>query len=69
MMNVKRLLTTLCALTLVPTVLAQTPSPAMIEQFKSLPKAQQQALAKQYGIDLSSLTGASAPSTSALSTR
>ena len=66
MMNVKRLLTTLCALTLVPTVLAQTPSPAMIEQFKSLPKAQQQALAKQYGIDLSSLTGASAPSTSEL---
>lgn len=29
---------------------AVTPSPAMIEQFKKLPKAEQQRLAKQYGI-------------------
>lgn len=36
---------------------AQTPTPAMIEQFKSLPRAQQEALAQQYGIDLSSITG------------
>ena len=36
---------------------AQTPTPAMIEQFKSLPKAQQEALAQQYGIDLSTITG------------
>ena len=30
-------------------------SPAMIAQFQSLPPAQQQALARQYGVDLSSL--------------
>ena len=34
---------------------AQTPTAAQIEQFKSLPAAQQQALAKQYGVDLDSL--------------
>jgi polysaccharide biosynthesis/export protein len=34
---------------------AATPSPAMIEQFKKLPKAQQEQLAKQYGISLSDL--------------
>lgn len=36
---------------------AFTPSAAQIEQFKKLPKAQQEALAKQYGVDLSSITG------------
>jgi len=35
--------------------LSATPSPAQIEQFKKLPKAQQEALAKQFGIDLRSL--------------
>ena len=30
-------------------------SPAMMAQFQSLPPAQQQALARQYGVDLSSL--------------
>ncbi len=39
---------------------AFTPSPAQIAQFKKLPKAQQQALAKQYGVDISALTGSSA---------
>lgn len=34
---------------------AATPTSAQIEQFKKLPKAQQQALAKQYGVDLDSL--------------
>ena len=34
---------------------AQTVTPAMMEQFKQLPKAQQEQLAKQYGIDLSEL--------------
>lgn len=38
---------------------AFTPNAAQIEQFKKLPKAQQEALAKQYGVDLSSITGAS----------
>jgi polysaccharide export outer membrane protein len=34
---------------------AQTVTPAMMEQFKQLPKAQQEQLAKQYGIDLNEL--------------
>ncbi|MCE2572602.1 SLBB domain-containing protein [Motilimonas eburnea] len=34
---------------------AANPTPAQIAQFQSLPKAQQEALAKQYGFDLSSL--------------
>ncbi|MFY8273980.1 SLBB domain-containing protein [Pseudoalteromonas sp. SSDWG2] len=34
-----------------------TPSPAQIEQFKKLPRAQQEALARQYGVDLGSITG------------
>ena len=36
---------------------AQSITPAQIEQFKSLPKAQQEALARQYGVDLDALTG------------
>ncbi|MDN3490957.1 SLBB domain-containing protein [Pseudoalteromonas sp. APC 3694] len=39
--------------------LAFTPSASQIEQFKKLPKSQQQALAKQYGVDLSVITGSS----------
>lgn len=35
---------------------AQTPSAAQIEQFKQLPPSQQQAIAKQYGIDLNAIT-------------
>jgi polysaccharide biosynthesis/export protein len=35
---------------------AVTPSPAMIEQFKQLPKAEQEKLAGQYGIDLRQIT-------------
>ncbi|MCC4831117.1 SLBB domain-containing protein [Shewanella sp. 10N.7] len=38
-------------------VQAVTPSPQMIEQFKSLPASEQQRLAKQYGIDPSVLGG------------
>ncbi|WP_440054203.1 SLBB domain-containing protein [Pseudoalteromonas sp. T1lg65] len=34
-----------------------TPSKQQMEQFKKLPKAQQEALAKRYGIDLKSLEG------------
>lgn len=36
---------------------AVTPSPQMIEQFKQLPKAEQQRLAKQYGIDPNMISG------------
>jgi flagellar biosynthesis/type III secretory pathway chaperone len=35
--------------------LAFTPTQEQLEQLKKLPKAEQQALAKQYGIDISSL--------------
>ncbi|MFS1423646.1 SLBB domain-containing protein [Shewanella sp. 10N.286.48.B5] len=38
-------------------VQAVTPSPQMIEQFKTLPASEQQRLAKQYGIDPSALSG------------
>ena len=39
---------------------AVTPSPAMIEQFKKLPRAQQEQLARQYGVNLNQLNGAQA---------
>lgn len=41
---------------------AQSISPAQIEQFKQLPKAQQEALARQYGVDLDSVMGGSSGS-------
>jgi len=41
---------------------AQQPSAAQIEQFKQLPRAQQEALAKQYGVDLSQLQGGASSS-------
>ena len=43
---------------------AITPSPTQLEQFKKLPKAQQEALAKQYGISLDSLIPKQSPSSS-----
>jgi len=46
-------------------VVAATPSTAQIAQFKSLPKAQQQMLAKQYGISLDDLNSMDKTSTSA----
>jgi polysaccharide export outer membrane protein len=36
---------------------AQTISPQMLQQLKSMPRAQQEALAKQYGIDLGQVIG------------
>ena len=38
--------------------MAFTPTASQIEQFKKLPIAQQEALAKQYGVDISTITGA-----------
>ncbi|MEQ3511934.1 SLBB domain-containing protein [Pseudoalteromonas sp. BZB3] len=49
--------------------LAFTPTQAQIEQFKKLPKAQQEALAKQYGINLSSLTSVSQQSQAKMQTQ
>ena len=42
-------------------VSAATPTAAQLAQFQSLPKAQQEALAKQYGVDLSRLGGSTTP--------
>ena len=36
---------------------AQTVTPAMMEQIKNLPRAQQEALARQYGVDLDQILG------------
>ena len=41
--------------------MAFTPTASQLEQFK-LPKSQQEALARQYGVDLSSITGSNQPS-------
>ena len=38
---------------------AQTVTPQMMEQIKNLPRAQQEALAKQYGVDLDQILGGS----------
>ena len=40
-------------------VLSFTPTASQIEQLKNLPRAQQEAFAKQYGVDLSTITGPS----------
>lgn len=50
-MNFKRFIFFL-ALLMPLCVSAQSITPAQIQQFKSLPKAQQEALARQYGVDL-----------------
>ena len=45
------------ALVLPVTAAAQSISQSQIEQFKSMPRAQQEALARQYGVDLDSIAG------------
>lgn len=52
----KRFLLSL-ALALPVTTTAQSISQSQIEQFKSMPRAQQEALARQYGVDLDSIAG------------
>lgn len=52
----KRLLMSL-AFVLPVTTAAQSISQSQIEQFKSMPRAQQEALASQYGVDLDSIAG------------
>ncbi|TMN65951.1 polysaccharide biosynthesis protein [Pseudoalteromonas sp. S1727] len=61
MMLFKRFLITFLLFT-TATAMAFTPSASQIEQFKKLPKAQQEALARQYGVDLSTITGKAASS-------
>ena len=57
--NLKNLL---LSLTLLLPIAAQAQSitPAQIQQFKALPKAQQEALARQYGVDLDQIQGSDA---------
>lgn len=62
-MRLKKLLLSVLMMTLAGSLLAFTPTAAQISQFQSLPKAQQEALARQYGIDLESLTGSAGGST------
>lgn len=57
----KRFLITLLFLT-AASVYGASPNATQIEQFKKLPKAQQEALAKQYGIDISTVTDKSSNS-------
>ena len=61
-MNLKQKLILALALLPAMSVYAQSITPAQIEQFKSLPQAQQQALARQYGVDLGQLTGSTGQS-------
>ena len=54
----KTIITAVAALFLMGTqAQAITPSPQMIEQFKQLPKSEQERLARQYGIDPSVISG------------
>lgn len=55
-MNLKKLLLTV-ALVLPVSATAQSISPSQVEQFKGMPRAQQEALASQYGVDLDSISG------------
>jgi len=57
--NLKRFLFSL-ALSMPLCVFAQSITPAQVQQFKSLPKAQQEALARQYGVDLDQIQGSAA---------
>jgi len=59
--NLKRLLLSLSLVSLLAPlcVSAQSISAAQMQQFKSLPKAQQEALARQYGVDLDQVQGRS----------
>ncbi|PYF79870.1 protein involved in polysaccharide export with SLBB domain [Marinomonas alcarazii] len=57
-MRFKKLLTALM-MTLAGSVFAFTPTAAQISQFQNLPKAQQEALARQYGVDISAFANGS----------
>ena len=55
--HLKKLVLFLYSSALALNVAAQTPTPQQIEQFQRLPKAQQERIARQMGIDLSQLSG------------
>lgn len=56
-MNLIKQLLMSVALVLPVAAAAQSISQSQIEQFKSMPRAQQEALARQYGVDLDSIAG------------
>lgn len=56
-MNLTKQLLMSLALVLPVAAAAQSISQSQIEQFKSMPRAQQEALARQYGVDLDSIAG------------
>ncbi|PFG09286.1 SLBB domain-containing protein [Marinobacter sp. LV10MA510-1] len=70
-MNLKRLLLSLSLASLMMPlcVSAQSISPAQIQQFKFLPQAQQEALARQYGVNLDQLQGSSSSSSNGSAAR
>ncbi|RBP83291.1 sugar transporter [Marinomonas rhizomae] len=63
-MRLKKLLLPALMMTLAGSVFAFTPTAAQISQFQSLPKAQQEALARQYGVDLDSFSSSATGSAS-----
>lgn len=63
-MRFKKLLLTALMMTLAGSVFAFTPTAAQISQFQNLPKAQQEALARQYGVDIGSFTSGAGGSVS-----
>ncbi|MBU2415534.1 MAG: SLBB domain-containing protein [Gammaproteobacteria bacterium] len=64
-MRLKKRLLPILMMTLAGNLLAFTPTAEQISQFQSMPKAQQEALARQYGVDLGALTGGAANTASA----
>ena len=53
----KKIITALIATAISTGVFAFNPTPAQLQQFQSLPKAQQEQLARQYGINMSAILG------------
>lgn len=56
-MRLKHLFPTLVLTLAATTAQAVTPTAAQINQFQSLPRAQQESLARQYGVDLNAISG------------
>ncbi|WP_194091034.1 SLBB domain-containing protein [Vibrio hibernica] len=56
-MSFKQLLIAIITSSFTASVFAFNPTPAQIKQFQSLPKAQQEQLAKRYGVNPKTLTG------------
>lgn len=62
-MRLKHLFPTLVLTLAATTAKAVTPTAAQINQFQSLPRAQQESLARQYGVDLNAISGSTSTAT------